>query len=186
MTAPQAEQPPPPPSPRSPEPSPPPPPLPFSPDPSPPPPPQPFAPEAIRSLPPSLPPPPLEPGATYEVAGIQFSPATVEGTLILVVLGLVGLCCFCTLATLICKWCRRRAEARLSAAENESLKFHVGVATDRHLNSLLGQYHPTPRARPCSHQKAFVSHALPSPTSLSPLASRYRRVSPPLPARHLH
>ena len=186
MTAPQAEQPPPPPSPRSPEPSPPPPPLPFSPDPSPPPPPLPFAPEAIRSWPPSLPPPPLEPGATFEVAGVQFSPATVPGTLILVGLGLVGLCCFCLLATLICKWCRRRAEARLSAAENEALKFHVGVATDRHLNSLLGQYHPTPRARPCSHQKAFVSHALPSPTSLSPLASRYRRVSPPLPARHLH
>ena len=158
MSASPAEQPPPPPSPRSPEPSPPPPPLPFSPDPSPPPPPLPFAPEAISSWPPSLPPPPREPDATFEVAGIQFSPATVEGTLILVGLGLVGLCCFCTLASLICKWCRRRTEARLSAAENEALKFHAGVATERHLNSLLGQYPPPP-------PKSIRERSLPQPRS---------------------
>ena len=167
MTASAAEEPPPPPSPYSPEPSPPPPPLPFSPDPSPPPPPLPFAPEAARSWAPSLPPPPLGPGAAFKVAGVQFSPATVPGTLILVGLGLVLLCCVCTLATLICKWCRRRTDARLSAAGNEALKFHAGVATDRHLNTLLGQHHFPSPPRPC-HQEAFVSHALSHPKLAQP------------------
>ena len=183
MSASAAEEPPPPPSPRSPEPSPPPPPLPFSPDPSPPPPPLPFAPEATRGWPPSLPPPPLEPGAAFEVAGVQFSPATETGTLILVGLGLALLCCVCTLATLICKWCRRRTDARLSAAGNEALKFHAGVATDRHLNTLLGQHHfpsPPPPLPPSIREP----HTLPPQAGSARSRDVAEELPPPLPPRY--
>ena len=140
MSDPPAELPPPP-TPGSPEPSPPPPPCPFSPDPSPPPPPLPFAPEAVRSWPPSLPPPPLNSTAVSEVAGVQFSPANVPG--VLIVVGLcVGLCC-CTFALLTCIRRRQRAAARLSVAQADSVKGHmVGSTSCRSANStcqILGQ-----------------------------------------------
>ena len=154
MSDPPAELPPPP-TPGSPEPSPPPPPCPFSPDPSPPPPPLPFAPEAVRSWPPSLPPPPLNSTAVSEVAGVQFSPANVPG--VLIVVGLcVGLCC-CTFALLTCIRRRQRAAARLSVAQADSVKGHmVGSTSCRSANStcqILGQcpappYAPHPQLGP--------------------------------------